>query len=392
MRYEGNTCPGCGEVFTQDDDVVVCPECATAQHRECYNKKGECVNAHLHSHGFQWEPEKGLSQQNTSTLINQEKENKNFQCPSCGNYCDPEAGRCEKCGAKFIVFGVNLAKELQKEQQKMDKEKVDTAENNPDIPKYEPPFKLGEGEGFESSGQVEENSNNTFNQSAPEQIQQGIIDAISGADRKYTDGDKEKLCFTGPFRADDKIEDVSVNAIGSFVRNEGFRYIDKFRKLSLFKSTTFNWGAFLFAPYWFFYRRLFKPGVVFMTLKLIVAVFTTYFSYDMVASMMELDSSITESMSEEAIYNLFVNELSEVSGYIMICMLAIVVIHIVAGFVADRLYKNYVFENVRLMETKPNMKQALLHVAKYGGVSNMYCIGSFFVYQLLSYAVGMFFV
>ncbi|MBR6531390.1 MAG: hypothetical protein IKT61_02700, partial [Clostridia bacterium] len=60
MRYVGNTCHGCGEVFTEEDDVVVCPECATAQHRHCYNKNKECVNAHLHCEGFQWKPEKGI--------------------------------------------------------------------------------------------------------------------------------------------------------------------------------------------------------------------------------------------------------------------------------------------------------------------------------------------
>ena len=390
MRYEGNTCPGCGEVFTQDDDVVVCPECATAQHRECYNKKGECVNAHLHSQDFQWEPDKGLSQKSTSTLINQEKTNKSFQCPSCGNYCDPDAGRCEKCGAKFIVFGVNLAKELQKEQQKMDEKNGEVTEEKTTVPKYEPPFTLGEGEGFENSEQSAEKD--TASQPDPEQIQQGIIDALSGENRKYKDGDKEKLCFTGPFRVDDKIEDVSVNAVGSFVRTEGFRYIEKFRKISLFKGTTFNWGAFLFAPYWFFYRRLFRPGVVFMTLKLIVAIFTTYFFYDIVASIMELESSITESMTEQAIYDLLVTELSDVSGYIMICMLAIVIIHIAAGFIADKLYKKYVFENVRIMETSDNMKQALLHAAKFGGASHLLGMGSFFVYQLLGYIIGMFFV
>ena len=119
MRYEGNTCPGCGEVFTEDDDVVVCPECATAQHRECYNKNGECVNAHLHSEGFQWIPEKSPSQQSTSTLINQDKQTKTFKCPNCGNYCDPEEKQCDKCGTKFMLFGVNIAKQLQKEQQKL---------------------------------------------------------------------------------------------------------------------------------------------------------------------------------------------------------------------------------------------------------------------------------
>ena len=60
--YFGSDCPYCGNPFTEDDDIVVCPECATPQHRECYKEKGGCVNAHLHAEGFQWQGEKQLSE------------------------------------------------------------------------------------------------------------------------------------------------------------------------------------------------------------------------------------------------------------------------------------------------------------------------------------------
>lgn len=39
----------------EGEDIVVCPECGTPQHRECYNKNNECVNAHLHAEGFDWQ-------------------------------------------------------------------------------------------------------------------------------------------------------------------------------------------------------------------------------------------------------------------------------------------------------------------------------------------------
>ena len=61
MRYKDYKCDGCSKVFTDEDDIVVCPECATPQHRECYNEKGGCVNAHLHSEDFQWQGEKDAS-------------------------------------------------------------------------------------------------------------------------------------------------------------------------------------------------------------------------------------------------------------------------------------------------------------------------------------------
>ena len=55
MRYSGNICDGCKEPLLDNEDIVVCPECATPQHRHCYDKAGECVNSHLHGTDFTWQ-------------------------------------------------------------------------------------------------------------------------------------------------------------------------------------------------------------------------------------------------------------------------------------------------------------------------------------------------
>lgn len=63
MFYDNKVCDGCSGLMLEGEDIVVCPECGTPQHRECYKKNNECVNAHLHAEGFDWraanpEPEK----------------------------------------------------------------------------------------------------------------------------------------------------------------------------------------------------------------------------------------------------------------------------------------------------------------------------------------------
>lgn len=58
FRYTNQKCAVCGEVFTESDDIVVCPLCATPHHRECYKKNGECGNSDRHSEGFVWAPER----------------------------------------------------------------------------------------------------------------------------------------------------------------------------------------------------------------------------------------------------------------------------------------------------------------------------------------------
>ena len=48
MDFTKYQCPVCQEIFKDEDDVVVCPECGTPHHRECWFKDGKCFNHNLH--------------------------------------------------------------------------------------------------------------------------------------------------------------------------------------------------------------------------------------------------------------------------------------------------------------------------------------------------------
>ena len=56
-RYTNNHCPVCEQAFTDADDIVVCPECGTPYHRECWKKVGACVHEAEHAVGFEWKPD-----------------------------------------------------------------------------------------------------------------------------------------------------------------------------------------------------------------------------------------------------------------------------------------------------------------------------------------------
>lgn len=53
-RFENKLCPVCRERFRDGDDIVVCPECGTPHHRECYLKNKKCGVSELHAGGFVW--------------------------------------------------------------------------------------------------------------------------------------------------------------------------------------------------------------------------------------------------------------------------------------------------------------------------------------------------
>lgn len=84
--YENEICPVCKEEFCKGDDIVVCPECGTPHHRECYNLAGKCVNTGLHKAGYDYQKEK---KENVNILKNepiiQHTENQDDIIPIIGN-------------------------------------------------------------------------------------------------------------------------------------------------------------------------------------------------------------------------------------------------------------------------------------------------------------------
>lgn len=55
--FENKSCPVCDKEFIDGDDIVVCPECGTPHHRECYNLIGHCVNKGLHKANYDYNEE-----------------------------------------------------------------------------------------------------------------------------------------------------------------------------------------------------------------------------------------------------------------------------------------------------------------------------------------------
>lgn len=74
MRFENQICPVCEEKFNENDEIVVCPECGTPHHRDCYNSLGECKNVPLHKEGFSFKPVE-LEKEKIDILIDDEVKN-----------------------------------------------------------------------------------------------------------------------------------------------------------------------------------------------------------------------------------------------------------------------------------------------------------------------------
>jgi len=88
-KYIGSKCIVCEKQFIKNDEIVVCPDCGTPYHRNCYFKEGKCINVELHEKNLSW---KSLGAENS------ENESTEIKCSRCGQ-SNPQNGLfCDKCG------------------------------------------------------------------------------------------------------------------------------------------------------------------------------------------------------------------------------------------------------------------------------------------------------
>lgn len=53
-RFANKLCPVCRAPFTEDADIVVCPQCGAPHHRVCYLTKNKCALEEHHASGYVW--------------------------------------------------------------------------------------------------------------------------------------------------------------------------------------------------------------------------------------------------------------------------------------------------------------------------------------------------
>ncbi len=91
-KYSNATCPACGKPFSENEDIVVCPDCGAPHHRECYQRLGHCALIENHKLGKNWDP---------PAEPKTESGNSSVKCPRC-NAENPEDGIfCSSCGARL---------------------------------------------------------------------------------------------------------------------------------------------------------------------------------------------------------------------------------------------------------------------------------------------------
>lgn len=324
MRYENVKCPHCDRIFTEDDDVVVCPECATPHHRDCYLELGKCANDHLHSEGFVWHKTEESTEavETTETapktswegpLEGAETENDSdfIKCPECGTKNKKNALICSNCANV-------LNREIRQQ--------------------FEPPL-----------------TSSIFINGMPVNNEDFI-------DEEQTVAVKEAICY---------------------IQKSKESYIKTFLDSKISKTKPkFNIAAFFFGGYWFLFRKMYKPGIALIAINFALSIFSSAFlARPAFTKLFEFYAAheaelLSFSLSTETADKItaLVNQAiqSDMFSAIMVGVLGILslLLNIFAGFKGNEFYRKAIKSNVnKIRKITPNQGAFYTYLYAKGGVS-----------------------
>jgi hypothetical protein len=325
LLYEKETCPGCEKGFEPGDDIVVCPVCGTPQHRECWLEHRECVNVALHADGYVWR---------AAGTPDEPKDHAGF---------DPkkDVGEvCANCGTNNPAGSITCA-ECEKSLGEEAKEAVEPAKPDP----------------------------------APETP---VAQPVAPRPAKVPP-------FLAGVSVDEVIGPVRALDIALYIQLGAKRYLSKFRKLERTGvKLGWSWAAFIFTPYWFFYRKLYWLGGIFLGLTLLTAVL---FASPMLELQRIWAAMPKEGLGPADIIN-FQAQTQQFAPAIFGMFALSLANRCICALVAVPAYRKKVFADITSIKRfakDENVFRALL--IKRGGASGFALFGSVVVYDLLWYLI-----
>ncbi|MBQ3416635.1 MAG: DUF2628 domain-containing protein [Ruminococcus sp.] len=217
MDYLGKKCPVCDRYFHANDDVVVCPDCGTPHHRECYEKENRCFNADRHNDGYDF----NTDTDNSATLDN--------VCPNCGEHNEKDAFFCKHCG-------VPMTKEQAGYQRQNGPYSQNSQRNN------------------------DQNSQGGF-QGMPFSSYDPF-DPMAGVDKNEDFGDS-----------------VTAGEAAKYVKQNTPYFIRVFSNIKKLSKSKFNFAAALFTGIYLMYRKMYKIGALITAVQLGLMILYVAISY-----------------------------------------------------------------------------------------------------------------
>ncbi len=318
MIYKNETCDGCQKPFEPTDDIVVCPVCGTPQHRACWLENNACVNKAFHTEGFFWRGAEAAEEAKAGVSFDPKKDIGEV-CTHCGTNNPADAETCAGCQKSLVENEQSQA----------------TAPAQPEA--TPPPF------GMTKKGKLPP--------------------------------------FLSGIAEDEMVGSVKARDIALYTQIGAKRYIEKFRKLELPGAKfSWSWPAFFFTPYWFFYRKLYWLGGIFLGLTFALSVFFAGPMGEIQKTLLAVPLSTLTPADMTGLQAQLAGYSSTLFGMFVLSL----AIRIAAALTAVPAYKKKVMDNITSMRrfAKDENVFGLLAIRR-GGTSGLALMASVLFYDLL---------
>ncbi|MBQ4154767.1 MAG: DUF2628 domain-containing protein [Clostridia bacterium] len=160
-------------------------------------------------------------------------------------------------------------------------------------------------------------------------------------------------------------EGISAVEIANYVAVNTPRYVPKFFKLHQKNKSSWNWGAFLFPYAWFFYRKIYFPGILFFLLYTICSLMG-------LAVNLSFENLVFENYQQMA--NYIVQNASTINMVPLLIslvgLLLEIFLRITAALFGDWMYKTSSIERIKkAKEDLDGYDEERLRIRKMGGVN-----------------------
>jgi hypothetical protein len=301
--FTGVPCSVCHKAFEPGDDIVVCPDCGAPYHRACYEASGHCIFLAKHAEGFEWQAPPRPPQPIT--------------CDCCGTVNPPKTAYCKDCGAPL---GTTLLR----------KGLTDAAP--------------------ESARDVRDAKR------AAKAQQNG---GASAGNRAF---DYEAF-YSTPYRAtpyrpsidpNDTIEGIPAAEWIYYLGPNGNNYLTIFKQMDVMhRKYAVSLSAMLFGPFYFFYRKAWKPAFAFLAAELALNIPT-------LITLLQLSGSpLAPALSDTAIS--IMSTVASVIGFVLM---------VVRGMYGFYFYRKSAAARIRRVQARydePNVRGFAL--SEQGGTS-----------------------
>lgn len=304
-KYYGCPCEGCGEPLTLKDDIVVCPDCGAPYHRTCYEKLGRCIHSPAHAAGYEWH------------FPYQDAELRT--CPSCGERTLRSEETCRCCGAA-------LPPETEADEQLNDRKAAQDEQHG----------------GFDYE---------RFYRQYEQQTMDPLHRNLQAA-----------------FGKDELIDGIPSSDWMTYIGTAAPAYLNDYSRMQLqHTKISMCFSALVFGPFYFFYRKAWKPAFGFLAAELVVALPT------LLSMMQATGSPLTAGISSTAIVVL--------SRIMTVFSFALVMLR---TLYAKWLYRKSAAERIRRIRAEfPDAAQRRAVLSAQGGVSIAGVIGAFVLLMVL---------